>query len=166
MTYADIVTHQDELGWTNFIRGRHSLQFQIAYDQYLADLPTKEKLKYKSGKTWTTALVAASLKLLVEIWYARNDQCNSPDTEDTTMTPRIRELHNRVHEVYQQRMDYSEDIRVKLFDVSLDQRLQQQPLQLMKWIQTVDIAEKGPRGRKRAPVYSYFHPTRPPDLPQ
>jgi len=104
-TYVDAVTHQDELGWINFIRGRHGIQFQSAYDQYLAELPTKKKLKYKSGKAWATALVEASLTLLVEIWYVRHDQCNRPDTEDTTMTPRITELHNRVRETYQQRMD-------------------------------------------------------------
>ena len=65
-----------------------------------------------------------------------------------TMTPSLREIHERVREIYSQRMDYSDDIRTKLFEVPLDQRLQQRPLQLVKWIQTVDAAEKGPRGER------------------
>jgi len=166
--YDEASTHQDALGWINFIRGRHSLKFQEAYDGYLAELPIKQrkKSKYKTGQTWATSIVAASLTLLVEIWYARNEKYRSPEDIDATMTPSLREIHERVREAYSQRMDYSEDIRAKLFEVPIDQRLQQRPLQLVKWIQTVDTAEKGPRGRQVAPVYSYFHPTRPPAVPQ
>ncbi len=63
----DHPTIQDELGWLNFIRGRHTRQFEEIYDQYLDELPSKSKkgLPYKSGKAWATALVKASITLLV-----------------------------------------------------------------------------------------------------
>jgi len=103
-------------------------------------------------------MVTASSTLLVDIWYARNEQISSPDDTDAMMTPRMREIHDRVRETYNQCMNYSEETKAKLFEIPLAQRLLHRPLQLIKWLRTVDLADKGPWGRKLATVYSYFHP--------
>ncbi len=52
-----------------------------------------------------------------------------------------------------------------LIDIPQDQRLQQRLFQLMKWIQTVDMTDRVRMGAGQVPIYSYFHPTRPPDTP-
>ena len=156
-------TPQDELGWINFIRGRHSKYYEEGYDLYLEELPDKKGQQYKTGRAWAIALVKASLTLLVDIWHSRNDQYHNQDDNDDGLSPRIRELHNRIRETYKDQLLFSTALRAKLFDKPMEERLQQRPFQLMKWIQTVAMTEKVNSGGGQAPIYSYFHPTRPPD---
>ncbi len=61
------------------------------------------------------------------------------------------------------RTAFSRADRAKLFDIPLEQRLQQRPFNLVKWLQTVDTTDRVRLGARQAPIYSYFHPTRPPD---
>jgi len=57
-------------------------------------------------------------------------------------------------------------VQAILFASPLEQRLNQREFQLVKWIQTVDRADRVFDGMKPASIHSYYHPTRPPDLPQ
>lgn len=89
--YDESILYQDGLGWINFIRGRHSIHFQLAYSQYLADLPdkTRKRQRYKTGIALATMLIIASLTLLVEIWYDRNTQVNiNGDEDEAAVSPR------------------------------------------------------------------------------
>ena len=70
----------------------------------------------------------------------------------------IQEIHQRVRETYKNKRIYNRATRAKLFDKTLDQRLQQQPSQLVKWIQTVEMT-----AHMVKPIFAYYHPTRPPD---
>jgi len=155
------VEQQDDLGWINFIRGRHSIKWEEAYDVYLQSL--KGKPPCRSGRQWATQLVKASLTLLVEIWYGRNDQYHNQEEADGTPTPRTRELHDRIRETYEDRYLYSTAVQEKLFDIPMEKRMQQRQFQLVKWLQTVDNYYKASKGVDQAPIHSYFHPTRPQD---
>jgi hypothetical protein len=150
------VDSQDDLGWINFIRGRHSTDLEDAYDIYLER--EQGKKAYRSGRAWATQLVKHSLTLLVGIWYARNDQFHSNDDGEITLSHEIQEIHQRVRETYADKRLYNRAMRAKLFDMTLDQRLQQRPFQLVKWIQTVEMTAQIVK-----PIYSHYHPTRPPD---
>jgi hypothetical protein len=54
-------------------------------------------------------------------------------------------------------------MRVELFDMTLEQRLKQRHFQLVKWIQTVEMADRVIPGGRPQPIYAYYHPTRPPE---
>ena len=71
---------QDDLGWINFIRGRHSIKWEEAYDLYLESGLGQNT--FRSGRAWAKQLVESSLTLLVEIWCARNDQVHNQVDEE------------------------------------------------------------------------------------
>jgi hypothetical protein len=152
---------QDELGWVNFIRGRHSVKWEAAYDLY--HVTRRQNNMYKSGRKWATALVKASLTLLVDIWYDRTQQYHSRDDNEDTPSPKVRAIHQRVRETYADKHLYSRAVQAKLFDTTLNQRLQQRPFQLVKWLQTVDMTGKAWLGGSQPSIHAYYHPTRPPD---
>ncbi len=79
------------------------------------------------------------------------------------MSPRMRELHTRIRETYKDRTAFSRADRAKLFDIPLEQRLQQRPFNLVKWLQTEDTTDRVRMSAGQPRIYSYFHPTRPPD---
>ncbi len=117
------------------------------------------KKAYRSGRAWATQLVKHSLTLLVGIWYARNDQFHGNDDGEGTLSHKIQEIHQRVRETYADKRLYNRAMRAKLFDMTLDQRLQlqQRPFQLVKWIQTVEMTAQIVK-----PIYAHYHTTRPP----
>jgi len=82
------------------------------------------------------------------------------------VSPRVRDIHQRARELYKDRCYYSETVQATLFGVPLDQRLQQREFQIVKWIQTVEMADRVQDGLPSQPIYAYYHPTRPPDLPE
>ena len=166
MTYEYVesaTASQDDLGWINFIRGRHSIQWEEAYDSYLETGQGKET--YKTAQAWAMNLVKASLTLLVEIWCARNDQFHNQPDEEGNLSPAIEAIHQRVWEIYEDKDLYNRATRAKLFDLTIDQRLQQRPFQLVKWIQTVDMTATARQDGQTQSIYAYYHPTRPPDDP-
>ena len=79
----------------------------------------QEKRPYRSGRASATDLVKASLTLLVEIWYARNDQFHNHDDEDGKPSPKIKAIHQRVRMTYTDKLAYSRATRAKLFDITL-----------------------------------------------
>jgi len=164
MTYDDLnsaIESQDELGWINFLRGRHSIKSEEAYDIYMASGHGKET--YRSARKWATNLIQASLTLLVEIWFARNEQFHNQPDEEGNLPPKIEATHQRVRELYADQTMYTRATRAQLFDMTIDQRLKQKQFQLVKWIQTVEMTAKvRPDGNTQS-IYSYYHPTRPPD---
>jgi len=152
---------QDDLGWINFIRGRHSIKLEEAYDLYLASGMAKNA--FRSGRAWAKHLIKASLTLLVEIWSARNDQVHHQVDDEESITPQLQAIHERVRETYAERASFSAASIAKLFDMTLEQRLQQRHFQLVKWIQTVEMTARVMQGGRPQPIYAFYHPTRPPD---
>jgi hypothetical protein len=150
---------QDELGWLNFIKGRQSVKWEDAYNTYLDTIAGRKP--HRSGLAWGSKLVTASLQLLVDIWCSRNDQYHNKDEDGNH--PETQQIHQRVRETYEDRLAYTQEIQELLFDKTLEQRLQQRPFQLVKWIQTVDITSKIVIDQRQAPIHAYFQPTRPPD---
>jgi hypothetical protein len=129
------------------------------YDIYIE---TPGRKPHRSGLAWGTSLVKASLQLLVDIWCERNEQFHSKD-EDGILSPETLQIHQRVREAYGDRLTYTSTVQDLLFDKTIEQRLQQRPFQLVKWIQTVDIASRVVLDQRPQPIYAYFQPTRPPD---
>jgi hypothetical protein len=167
MTYEYVesaIASQDDLGWINFIRGRHSNQWEEVYDSYLDTRP-QGKETYRTAQAWAINLVKASLTLLVEIWGARNDQFHHQPDEEGNLSPEIEAIHQRVREIYAEQTMYTRATLAKLFDLTIDQRLQQRPFQLVKWIQTVDMTATARHDGQTQLIYAYYHPTRPPDDP-
>ena len=114
---------------------------------------------------WATLLIKASLTLLVEVWYDRNTKVNSTSyEEEVAVSPRLREVHQRVRELYNDRCNYSEEVQAILFASPLEQRLNQREFQLVKLIQTADRADRVLDGMKPASIYSYYHPIKPPEM--
>jgi hypothetical protein len=150
---------QDELGWLNFIKGRQSVKWEDAYNTYLDTIAGRKP--HRSGLAWGSKLVTASLQLLVDIWCSRNDQYHNKDEDGNH--PETQQIYQRVRETYEDRLAYTQEIQELLFDKTLEQRLQQRPFQLVKWIQTVDITSKIVMDQRQEPIYAYFQPTRPPD---
>jgi hypothetical protein len=155
------VAQQDDLGWINFIRGRQTIQWEEAYDEYLGS--TQRELPCKSGRTWATKLGIAALTMLVQIWHGRNDQFHRSEGEEGDLPPRIQAIHQRVRETYSDKLMFSRAMRAKLFDIPLENRLEQWPFQLVKWLETVDTTARVPLPGTHKTIFSYFHPTRPPD---
>jgi hypothetical protein len=164
MTHDDLnraIESQDDLGWINFIRGRHGIKWEEAYDIYMASGHGKET--YRSARKWATNLVKASLTLLVEKWFVRNDRFHNQPDEDGNLSPKIEATHQRVRELYADQRQYNRATRAQLFDLTMDQRLKQRQFQLVTWIQTVEMTAKvRPDGHTQS-IYAYYHPTRPPD---
>ncbi len=106
-------------------------------------------------------VIKESLQLLVDIWYNRNDQYHNKE-EGEDISPETQQIHKRVKETYEDRLAYTPTIQTLLFDRTIEERLQQRPFQLVKWIQTVDMTSRTLDNRQE-PVYAYFNPTRPPD---
>lgn len=125
---------QDQLGWDNFMRGRHSRLWAEAYDAYIETRP-KTKYKYKKGATWAAELVRNSLKLLTTIWINRNEELHDATHTEKSMSEQ--RAHARVTETYESMNLYPQLVRDQLFHVPLTERLQQQPFTLIKWLETV-----------------------------
>lgn len=156
-------TEQDDLGWDNFLRGRHSMKWDVAYDEYIQTRPQR-KCKHEKGVTWAAAMVKASLKLLTSIWASRNEEIHTrSDQEHSKQEHRIR---TRVQETYVDRLQYPEVIRDTLFNMPLEERLEQDKFQLIKWLETVEQAQLSTTYGGTADIHRCYHPTRPPDLPQ
>jgi hypothetical protein len=152
---------QDDLGWINFIRGRHSIKWEEVYDLYLES--GLEKNTFRSGRAWAKHLVKASLTLLVDIRSARNDQVHHQVDDEGDISHQLQALHQRVRETYESRGSFSNAMQAKLFDMTLENRLQQRQFQLVKWIQTVEMTARVMQGGRPQPIYAFYHPTRPPD---
>jgi len=157
---------QDSLGWDNFLRGRHSKLFEEAYDEYLATKP-RVKMKYKKGITWATRLVQDSLTLLCKVWTQRSKHFHQPEQNEEGYTTKLSDarVRSRVEEVYDNREYYHRLIQDNLFQLPREDRLKQSTFNLVKWLETVDRADNaGLVGQEN--IYQYFHPTRPPDIPE
>jgi len=62
---------QKDLGWDNFIRGRHSTLWKDAFDMLINQLQTRRG-KPRTGKSIAMKFVKSSLQLLVGIWREHN----------------------------------------------------------------------------------------------
>jgi len=156
---------QTSLGWDNYLRGRHSKLFAQSYDAYLATKPI-HKTKYTKGITWAARLVRESLLLLGKIWMIRNKEIHNPTRDDQGHTTKLSDqrIKQRVEEVYDDMSNYHQLIQANLFNIPREERTKQSTFHLVKWLETVDRAQNA---WKRGPdnIHQYFHPTRPPAVP-
>jgi len=155
---------QDELGWDNFIKGRHCSLWEDMYASYLTTIPPP-KTKYKKGLTWAMRLIRESIKLQCQVWMLRIKEINEHDDSTNDIRIRDQRVRQRVTETYKNRETYNTFIQEKFFNIPLDIRLSQSTFQLVKWLETVDRAHNAWDPGSNADIYQHFHPTRPPDLP-
>jgi len=71
-------------------------------------------------------------------------------------------VNTRVREIYDNHHIYPQFIRDTMFNMTLEQRLKQRPIQLVKWIETINV--KHQTSLREETVYQYYHPTRPPEV--
>lgn len=150
---------QEELGWDNFIRGRHSVIWQETFDRLLVNMEQRRG-RPRTGKSMATKLVKSCLQLLVAIWCDHNQAIYSPDESGITM--QSENVNARVREFYDNQHIYPQFIRDTMFNLPMEDRLKQRPFQLVKWMETINV--KHQTSLREGSLYQYYHPTRPPEV--
>ena len=59
---------QDAIGWTNFIKGRISLEWRTAQSHFYASIGSS-----RTSRQWAEELVQNLLTMVHKMWIARND---------------------------------------------------------------------------------------------
>jgi len=152
----DATIQQDEIGWVNFLRGRQSKIWEEAQGTYLELGGAINRIK---AARWSTQIIDATLTLLTTIWKDRNDSVHS--SNDDTPSARITYIHDQVREMYRQQDNFRARDRTIIFGVPLDDRLQQRPFQLVKWLETADLVlHENPIGRNQTTIHRFFEKRR------
>ena len=93
----------------------------------------------------------------------RNTSLHEPTEHELSL--RTKRIHTRVTETYHNKDLYHPLVQEKMFHLTEEERLQQPPFQLIKWLETVDRMNTAIMGdMDNHNLYQYYHPTRPPDI--
>ena len=90
--YEDLAANQADIGWSQILKGKLSIDWQIRQQAYLGDKSTKKK----NGQTWTTDVVSTIFEQWLNLWNLRNtdrhgrDQASKAQAENLQA---IRELY-------------------------------------------------------------------------
>jgi hypothetical protein len=98
---------QQEVGWTNFYRGRIALEWQTAQQEHY----TKQFNKYQDTDKWTTAIITTLWHGFLQLWESRKDDQHGRDQQEKQEKERDI-LLRRTRALYEQlgKFDY-EDTR-------------------------------------------------------
>jgi hypothetical protein len=127
-----------------------------------------DKSKHATGTRWAVKAVEAATTLLREIWQERNDRIHSKENALSLSDQYIRQW---VTDFYanKEALIVTEEERERLFDVSLEERLQMNPNLLVLWLQTVQPISNRQlpywlrQTTARLSLYKFFNRVRPPE---
>ena len=88
------MSHQNQLGWQNFLFGQISPLWKIYQKSFL--LETKLKLTLD---TWAHGLITYTWKLLFALWDTRNDTKHNNDT--VAQTEAYHQINSQIEHQYQ-----------------------------------------------------------------
>ena len=77
-TIKQAINDQNEIGWTNFYRGRIALEWQTAQQEYYFN---KFK-KYQDTDKWTTAIITTIWHGFLQLWESRKDDQHGRDLQE------------------------------------------------------------------------------------
>ena len=160
----DATAEQDEIGWHNFLRGRQSLLWKDAqaefFAQHGAQTADKRAQRKKKAGRWSREIMEDTLQLLTSVWIDRNAKIHRSTAENPAA--KVTFIHERVAVMYTKVDSFRHRDRARLFGKPMEDRLQDQPFAIVKWLETADIVLRETE-KKRHTLYRYFDKGRPPD---
>ena len=107
------VTHQNKIGWRNFLFGRISPLWKVYQRSYLLEIKSR-----RTPEAWAHQLISHIWKIVFVLWDTRNDTKHNDDT-----TARI-EANNQINEQLEQQYllgtSTLSSIDVSLLDLPLE----------------------------------------------
>jgi len=113
---------QDEIGWDNFIRGRHSILWNEAQAEYLAGQGEQTEIgrarRKKKSEKWIRDILEATLNLLTTVWIDRNEIIHR--ATEANPAAKVAFIHDRVETMYSRIDSFCQRDRARIFGKSLE----------------------------------------------
>ena len=157
----DAFYHQDNIGWSNMLRGRISVTWMQAYD-LRSESRSLDRQQFRSH-ILGPSLVEHLWTLGITIWKARNEDMYGPDGLLTQRN--LDELTHRITAAYNDRAEIPPSLRTSLFTIPLDTLQARSMTVRQQWLAHHDrlrsfseavMAPDEPLPRNRA-LHSFFN---------
>ena len=135
-----IVDDQEEIGWSNFFKGRMAKEWGVVQGQYYNTLDLPESQAYKTGVWWTANLIRQITYFSLNQWQIRNDFLHKEKVE-TVYNQERSELRKRMRWWYRQESKMSRAMK-KYFKKTFLERGKECNQNLACWIDTLEAHYK------------------------
>lgn len=123
--WLPVVLSQQEIGWSNILRGRLTKSLTEAIDQ--------QTNHHGSGEKWIVASIKSIWKTMLKLWSIRNSTLHDKTREkEEQLWMEI--MHNKVQKCYEVKHQLTAIDRAKLFDSPIEELLRKDKETIKAWL--------------------------------
>ena len=134
---------QNEIGWTNFYKGRLSKKWEQVQQQHY----NQTKPKKADTHRWATSIISTMWQGLLLMWEDRNDDQHGRDTIEAAVKERDI-LLNKIHQLYTQKESFDPEDR-RLYHKPEEQWKEETSKKIREWINLAEPLTKNTKKKTR-----------------